>query len=65
MSDEISKERAGVEPNASNHAFSHHLELVSNAYSMSGRAVLNIQSQTEGEWLYIQYNTDANVVNNL
>ena len=25
---------------------------------MSGRVVLNIQSQAEGEWLYIQYNTN-------
>ena len=32
---------------------------------MSGLVLLNIQSRTEGEWLYIQHNTDAYIVNNL
>jgi hypothetical protein len=32
---------------------------------MSGRVVSDIQTQAEGESLYIQYNTDANVVNGL
>ena len=38
---------------------------VFNVYNKSGRVVLSIQSRTEAEWLYIQNNTDANVVNNL
>ena len=32
---------------------------------MSGRVVSDIQTRTEGESLYIRYNTDANVVNGL
>ena len=32
---------------------------------MSGRAVSDIQTRAEGESLYIRYNTDANVVNDL
>ena len=32
---------------------------------MSGRVVSDIQTRAEGESLYIRYNTDANVVNNL
>jgi hypothetical protein len=32
---------------------------------MSGRVVLDIQTRAEGESLYIRYNTDVNVVNNL
>jgi hypothetical protein len=32
---------------------------------LSGRVVSDIQTQAEGESLYIQYNTDANVVNGL
>ena len=32
---------------------------------MSGRVVLDIQTRAEGESLYIRYNTDANVVNDL
>jgi hypothetical protein len=39
--------------------------LVSNVYNMSGRVVSDIQTRAEGESLYIRYNTDANVVNNL
>ena len=38
---------------------------LSNVYNMSGRVVSDIQTRAEGESLYIQYNTDANVVNNL
>ena len=38
---------------------------VSNVYNMSGRVVSDIQTRAEGESLYIRYNTDANVVNNL
>ena len=34
-------------------------------YNMSGRVVSDIQTRAEGESLYIQYNTDANVVNDL
>jgi hypothetical protein len=34
-------------------------------YNMSGRVVSDIQTRTEGESLYIRYNTDANVVNDL
>ena len=34
-------------------------------YNMSGRVVSDIQTQAEGESLYIRYNTDANVVNDL
>ena len=37
----------------------------SNVYNMSGRVVSDIQTRAEGESLYIRYNTDANVVNNL
>ena len=36
-----------------------------NVYNMSGRVVSDIQTRVEGESLYIRYNTDANVVNNL
>jgi hypothetical protein len=36
---------------------------VSTIYNMSGRVVSDIQTRTEGESLYIRYNTDANVVN--
>ena len=32
---------------------------------MSGRVVSDIQTRAEGESLYIGYNTDANVVNDL
>ena len=39
--------------------------LLSNVYNMSGRVVSDIQTRAEGESLYIRYNTDANVVNNL
>ena len=38
---------------------------ISNVYNMSGRVVSDIQTRAEGESLYIRYNTDANVVNNL
>ena len=34
-------------------------------YNMSGRVVSDIQTRAEGESLYIRYNTDANVVNDL
>ena len=34
-------------------------------YNMSGRIVSDIQTRAEGEWLYILYNTDANVVYSL
>jgi hypothetical protein len=40
-------------------------ENVCNVYNMSGRVVSDIQTRAEGESLYIRYNTDANVVNNL
>ena len=36
-----------------------------NVYNMSGRVVSDIQTRAVGESLYIRYNTDANVVNNL
>jgi hypothetical protein len=39
--------------------------LFSNVYNMSGRVVSDIQTRAEGESLYIRYNKDANVVNNL
>ena len=39
--------------------------LTTNVYNMSGRVVSDIQTRAEGESLYIRYNTDANVVNNL
>jgi hypothetical protein len=39
--------------------------VVCNVYNMSGRVVSHIQTRAEGESLYIRYNTDANVVNNL
>ena len=32
---------------------------------MSGRVVSDIQTRAEGESLYLRYNTDANVVNDL
>ena len=41
------------------------LHFVSNVYNVRGRVILNIQSRAEDEWLYIEYNTDVNVVNNL
>jgi hypothetical protein len=34
-------------------------------YNMSGRVASDIQTRAEGESLYIRYNTDANVVNDL
>ena len=37
----------------------------STIYNMSGRVVSDIQTRAEGESLYIRYNTDANVVNDL
>jgi hypothetical protein len=40
-------------------------ELSSNVYNMSGHVVSDVQTWAEGESLYIRYNTDANVVNNL
>ncbi len=41
------------------------LYLISTIYNMSGRVVSDIQTRAEGESLYIWYNTDANVVNDL
>ena len=41
---------------------------ISTIYNMSGRVVTvvsDIQTRAEGESLYIRYNTDANVVNDL
>jgi hypothetical protein len=38
---------------------------ISNVYNMSGHVVSDIQTRAESESLYIRYNTDANVVNNL
>ena len=38
---------------------------ICNIYNMSGRVVSDIQSRAEGEWLYILYNTDPNVVYSL
>jgi hypothetical protein len=46
-----------------NHILISHL--ICNVYNMSGRVVSDIQTRAEGESLYIRYNTDANVVNNL
>ena len=40
-------------------------EFGSTIYNMSGRVVSDIQTRAEGESLYIRYNTDANVVNDL
>jgi hypothetical protein len=42
-----------------------YLRTFCNVYNMSGRVVSDIQTRAEGESLYIRYNTDANVVNNL
>ena len=39
--------------------------VVCTVYIMSGRVVSDIQTRAEGESLYIRYNTDANVVNDL
>jgi hypothetical protein len=39
--------------------------ILSTIYNMSGRVVSDIQTRAEGESLYIRYNTDANVVNDL
>ena len=39
--------------------------ILSNIYNMNGRAVSDIQTRAEGEWLYIWYNTDAHVVYSL
>ena len=41
------------------------IQSLRNVYNMSGRVVSDIQTRAEGESLYIRYNTDANVVNNL
>ena len=40
-------------------------KIVCTIYNMSGRVVSDIQTRAEGESLYIRYNTDANVVNDL
>ena len=39
--------------------------VIRTIYNMSGRVVSDIQTRAEGESLYIRYNTDANVVNDL
>jgi hypothetical protein len=39
--------------------------LLSTIYNMSGSVVSDVQTLAEGESLYIRYNTDANVVNDL
>jgi hypothetical protein len=41
------------------------IELICTIYNMSGCVVSDIQTRAEGKSLYIQYNTDANVVNGL
>jgi hypothetical protein len=41
------------------------IDCFSTIYNMSGRVVSDIQTRAEGESLYIRYNTDANVVNDL
>ena len=41
------------------------VSVVCNVYNIRGRVVSDIQTRAEGESLYIRYNTDANVVNNL
>ena len=41
------------------------MSILSTIYNMSGRVVSDIQTRAEGESLYIRYNTDANVVNDL
>jgi hypothetical protein len=41
------------------------MRILSTIYNMSGRVVSDIQTRAEGESLYIRYNTDANVVNDL
>jgi hypothetical protein len=46
-------------------SFSRSIYFTCNVYNMSGRVVSDIQTRAEGESLYIRYNTDANVVNNL
>jgi hypothetical protein len=38
---------------------------ISTIYNTSGRVVSDKQTRAEGESLYIRYNTDANVVNDL
>jgi hypothetical protein len=43
----------------------HSFNILSTIYNMSGRVVSDIQTRAEGESLYIRYNTDANVVNDL
>ena len=40
-------------------------KFICSIYNMSGRVVSDIQTRAEGESLYIRYNTDANVVNDL
>ena len=39
--------------------------IICTIHNMSGRVVSDIQTRAEGESLYIRYNTDANVVNDL
>jgi hypothetical protein len=39
--------------------------MVCTIYNIRGRVVSDIQTRAEGESLYIRYNTDANVVNDL
>ena len=41
------------------------LSVICNIYNMSGHVVSDIQTRAEDEWLYIWYNTDANVVYSL
>ena len=48
-----------------NFLLSENFSALSTIYNMSGRVVSDIQTRAEGESLYIRYNTDANVVNDL
>ena len=41
------------------------MSFLSNVYNMSGRVVSDIKTLAFGSSLYIRYNTDAHVVNNL
>jgi hypothetical protein len=50
---------------AKKHSDRFFISLLRTIYNMSGRVVSDIQTRSEGESLYIRYNTYANVLNGL
>jgi hypothetical protein len=59
----VTWEKPSLEYTVTLHDVLYHI--ICTIYNMSGRVVSDIQTRAEGESLYIRYNTDANVVNDL